>query len=100
MGQTIASPCGGGVAAGQMQLTDGEVGLTDAAWEKLTTIVDQMTMVDKVGAKKYEQLTEMGKMAPQGTRSLSELENCLTQLDDEKQRLTRILRFRKHKDCV
>lgn len=98
-------PGGAGAASsglGPLALTNGETGCTEEVWEHAERIVEKMTVVDKQGAKKFAQLMERNhpdaKMTDAGKRLMKEMEESLTKLDDEKNKLARIIRYKKMPD--
>ena len=90
-----SDPCSGS----QLALTEGEAGVSEAVWLRVTEIIDKMIAVDKVGAKKYDEMCHVeGTLSTAGKRLLSEIEDSLQALEDEKNKLSRIHRYKKLQD--
>ena len=89
------------MTAGQLALTNGEVGVPEAVWLRVTDIVEKMSLVDKVAAKKFDQLSQLADRLDQGGRRLlNEMEDSLMALEDEKNSMVRLQRYKKTADCI
>lgn len=90
-----------GMTTGQLALTNGEVGVPEAVWERVADIVEKMSKVDKEAAKKFDQLSQLrDRLDLSGRRLLNEMEDSLIALDDEKNALARLHRYKKSPDCI
>jgi len=81
-----------------LAIQDGDVPLTDVAWSKLSEIIVKLTVVEKEGQKVYKQLKELPLKNELCQRQLNELEDCLMNLDDEKNKLDKVYKYRKGQD--
>jgi len=86
-------------AASQLALTNGEEGVPEKVWDRLNGIVEKMVGVDKAAAKKFDQLENLGGgLSDAGRRLRNEMEDSLIALEDEKNLLVRLGRFKKGAD--
>ena len=83
-----------------LAIEDQPLAIPAVTWSKLFEIIVKLGLVEKEGQKVYQQLkTQQGQMpSNQGQRQLNELEDCLMNLDDEKNKLDKVHKYRKGQD--
>ena len=81
-----------------LAIEDGDAPVTDATWGKLLEIIVKLGLVEKEGQKVYQQLKDLPLKSDQCQRQLNEIEDCLMNLDDEKNKLDKVYKYRKGQD--
>ena len=81
-----------------MAITDGEKPVSDMAWSKLSGIIVKVEVVQKEGQKLYNRFRDLPTQGDNTQRQLNELEDCLMNLDDEKNKLEKVYKYRKGQD--